>query len=217
MCQPLKLLQFTRGMCYFQRAILGTEPETIKKGLEVLADAEQTILQYNTQAVSYPQSTHQSDIFPAGTVYDLMHAEIQMMYAITAIMNGNVTNALKALMKMRKAYASMGQMFQLEKTYASNRVTKTEESSPAFSAARRSFDFALADGAPDFGSLTSDPIDLFVCQAIHLMAYLTHYRFTLAYASAMACCNGHFRSFQHLSTKLLLSCPTKVTESLDTV
>lgn len=157
--------KFLLGICYFQRAVIGTEPETIKAGLPVLANAEQVVLDFHTRALQDPSVTHSSKIYPPGTVYSLMQAEIQFMYAVVAIANASFSDAIKALMKMRKAYITMQQIFKLEQDYArDHRPQRGDSDATSFKTtnSRRSFDFKLAGDGADFAEMTSDPIDVFV-------------------------------------------------------
>ncbi|QIW99116.1 hypothetical protein AMS68_004634 [Peltaster fructicola] len=77
-------------------------------------------------------------------------------------MNANLTNALKALLRIRKAYTIMSNIYQIEQDYASKLAAQDGSTRISASSRRRSFDFSLAAGVDDFSSLSDNPVDHFI-------------------------------------------------------
>lgn len=109
--------QLGHGCVCFLRAVLGMQKEDIEKALKILADAEHTNAEFLKRAQANPASAHQSEIYPPGTEYALAHAESQLMYAVCAILNASYIESVKGLLKMRKAYATLHDIYETEKKY----------------------------------------------------------------------------------------------------
>lgn len=99
---------------------MGMQKPDIEKGLKILAEAEQLNADFHKRAQSDPNFANKSAIYPPGTEYALAHAESQLMFAVCAIMNASVMESLRALYKVRKAYATLQDIADCEQRYLKN-------------------------------------------------------------------------------------------------
>lgn len=95
---------------------MGMQKEDIEKGVKALADSEATASEFQKRAQSDP-AAHRSSIYPPGTEYALAHAESQLMYAVCAVLNASFIESVKGLYKIRKAWATLQEIVEMEKKY----------------------------------------------------------------------------------------------------
>lgn len=94
-----------RGVISFIEATLGFEADAIKKATDTLHDAEQAASKEHQRAVRHGVSASSS--FPPGLEYSVVHAEAQLLGAVTLFLSESVIDSAKALYKLRKAYQTL--------------------------------------------------------------------------------------------------------------
>ncbi|KAG9240553.1 outer membrane protein-like protein iml2 [Calycina marina] len=105
-----------RGISSFISAILGAEKELLKDAAAALHLAE-TKTWEDMKAAQKDTTAYQSKIYAPGTEYHLCYAISQLTSAITAVMSGSVTEAIKGFYKLRKAYLTLNGILEAEKMY----------------------------------------------------------------------------------------------------
>lgn len=95
-------------MISFIEAILGFEPEAIKKASETLYEAEQAAYKERQKAIRTGHSSSSS--FPPGMEYSIAYAEAQLLSAITLFLSESVIDSAKALYRLRKAYQTFDEV-----------------------------------------------------------------------------------------------------------
>lgn len=106
------------GLCVFVmlRALLGHEPEAIKRATEYIADSEETSADFKARAQT--SEPFESKIYPLGAQYSLCEAHVQVMSAVTGfLLRGGVTESLKGFYKVRKAYMTLQDIAAAEQRY----------------------------------------------------------------------------------------------------
>lgn len=97
--------KLARGVISFIEATLGFEPEAIKKASEELYQAEEAASAERARAVKSNIKT--SSHFLPGLEYSVVHAEAQLLGAITLFLSESMLDTAKALLKLRKAYQTL--------------------------------------------------------------------------------------------------------------
>nr|POE85441.1 mitochondrial outer membrane protein iml2 [Quercus suber] len=110
-----------RGAALFLRAGLGFEKEIMDQASRRLAESEQSATEHLKLAKQNPSSVHQSEIYPVGAEFALCQAESQLMFAVIAVLNQNLTESLKGLYKIRKAFFTLTEIHKAEEKYLENR------------------------------------------------------------------------------------------------
>ena len=105
-----------RGISSFLASMLGVEKELLKDAAAALQTAETKTWEDMKKAQRDP-AAHQSAIYPPGTEYLLCYAIAQLTSAITAVVSGSVTEAIKGFYKLRKAYLTLDGILKIETDY----------------------------------------------------------------------------------------------------
>lgn len=82
-----------------------------------IAEAEESAAEYQRRAIRDPSTAHHSKIYPVGSEYALCHAETQLMSAVVAVLTESLTESLKGFYKLRKAFTTLYEISEAEKTY----------------------------------------------------------------------------------------------------
>lgn len=82
-----------------------------------LAEAEESATEHLKRAKQNPASVHKSAIYPVGAEFALCQAESQLMFAVIAVLNQNLTESLKGLLKIRKAFWTLHAIHKAEEKY----------------------------------------------------------------------------------------------------
>lgn len=114
-----------RGISNFIASMLGAEKELIKEAAAALLIAEAKTWDDMKKAQREP-TAYRSHIYAPGTEYLLCYAISQLTSAITAVLSGSVTEAIKGFYKLRKAYLTLDSIMAVEKTYFERRVGSRE-------------------------------------------------------------------------------------------
>jgi hypothetical protein len=102
-----------RGISSFIASMLGVEKELLKDAAAALQTAENKT--WDDMKKAQRESTaYQSAIYPPGTEYLLCYAIAQLTSAITAVLSGSVTEAIKGFYKLRKAYLTLDGILKVE-------------------------------------------------------------------------------------------------------
>ena len=104
-------------MTYFLRATLGFEREVIDRTSAKLAETEDSALEHQRGTLRDPLASHQSRIYAVGTEYALCTAETQMMAAVLGVLNESLTESLMGFYKLRKAFGTLHEINEAEKTF----------------------------------------------------------------------------------------------------
>lgn len=105
-----------RGISSFIASMLGVEKELLKEAAATLQVAENKT--WDDMKKAQKESTaFQSTIYPPGTEYLLCYAIAQLTSAITAVLSGSVTEAIRGFYKLRKAYLTLDGIMDIETKY----------------------------------------------------------------------------------------------------
>jgi hypothetical protein len=118
-----------RGISSFIASMLGVEKELLKDAAATLQVAETKTWEDMNRA-KREQSAYKSKIYPPGTEYLLCYAISQLTSAITAVLSGSVTEAIRGFYKLRKAYLTLDGIMDIETKYF-QRLRASSESSVA--------------------------------------------------------------------------------------
>ncbi|PQE06328.1 hypothetical protein CJF32_00002034 [Rutstroemia sp. NJR-2017a WRK4] len=105
-----------RGISGFISAMLGVEKELLKEASAILLEAETKSWDDMKKAQKEP-TAFQSAIYPQGTEYLLCYSVAQLTSAITAVLSGSITEAVKGFYKLRKAYLTLDGILDIETKY----------------------------------------------------------------------------------------------------
>ncbi|OAA53322.1 Tetratricopeptide repeat protein 39 [Cordyceps fumosorosea ARSEF 2679] len=119
----------------FMKAILGFEKENIALAAKLLAECEARAWQDLKHAKGRPAA---SQIFPAGTEYEVVVAQTQLMLAVVGVLNESVIEAMSGCLKLRRAYNTLDAIMAKEKEYFKKQRTRTGSGSAAVASARAS-------------------------------------------------------------------------------
>lgn len=100
--------KLAKGVISFIEAILGFEPDVIKKACDMLYEAEQAAYKERQKAIKNNKVS--SSRFPPGLEYSVAYAEAQLLSAITLFLSESVIDSAKALYRLRKAYQTFDQV-----------------------------------------------------------------------------------------------------------
>ncbi|CCE64607.1 hypothetical protein TPHA_0I01010 [Tetrapisispora phaffii CBS 4417] len=99
-----------KGVIEFLEATLGFEAEEMKKASATLAEAEN--LSLKSRQFAQKMDLRSSSIYPPGTVYAVTYTESCLLHALLMIFSESVLEGAKALLKLRKAYYMLQEIFQ---------------------------------------------------------------------------------------------------------
>ena len=139
-------LQLGRGMVAFLRATLGFEQDIMKEAGDRLVIAEAAASDARRRAHRDGYSSH---IYPAGSEYALLDAEVQLMTAVLAVLNESVLESAKGFYRLRKAYATLQEIFDAEKKYLNDKTSsRPDNSRPSTAQSISSFPSSNKGSAP---------------------------------------------------------------------
>jgi hypothetical protein len=93
------------AVTFFMRSILGFEKEVMAQTAAKLAECETKAWDDYRKAQKYAVHNHgASRVYPAGTEYELVRAEAQLMSAVVGVLNESIVEAMKSFYKLRKAF-----------------------------------------------------------------------------------------------------------------
>lgn len=110
-----------RGVIEFLEATLGFEAEEMKKASATLGKAEQLSLK-SRQSVQ-KMELKSSSLYPPGTVYAVTYTESCLLHALLMLFSESMMEAAKALLKLRKAYSMLQEIFEAIKKAERNKKT----------------------------------------------------------------------------------------------
>ncbi|KAI9644780.1 Mitochondrial outer membrane protein iml2 [Ciborinia camelliae] len=105
-----------RGLSGFLSAMMGVEKDLLKEAAVILQVAENKSWE-DMKKAQKESSAFQSNIYPQGTEYLLCYSVAQLTSAITAVLSGSITEAIKGFYKLRKAYLTLDGILEIEKKY----------------------------------------------------------------------------------------------------
>ena len=111
--------KLAKGVICFLQAALGFEQEVMQRASAQLADAEMSASNDHYRAQRDPRAFH-SDIYDKGSEFSLCLAQSQIMSAVVGVLNESLVESVKGFYKLRKAYASLNALMEME-----NRFMKT--------------------------------------------------------------------------------------------
>lgn len=121
-----------RGVIEFLEAVLGFEAAEMKKASATLAKAEELSLKSRQKAQKL--NIKSSSLYPPGTVYAVTYTEACLLHALLMLFSESMMEAAKALLKLRKAYHMLVEIFQ-----ATKKAEETKSANPSRSASQASF------------------------------------------------------------------------------
>ncbi|GAV51486.1 hypothetical protein ZYGR_0AD06690 [Zygosaccharomyces rouxii] len=98
-----------RGVIEFLEATLGFEGEAMRRAANTLAKAEQLSLKSRQHAQK--MNINSSSFYPPGTVYAVTYTESCLLHALVMLFSESMVEAAKALLKLRKAYSMLQEIF----------------------------------------------------------------------------------------------------------
>ncbi|CCH60088.1 hypothetical protein TBLA_0C02820 [Henningerozyma blattae CBS 6284] len=108
-----------KGVIEFLEAILGFEAAEMKKASSTLAHAEE--LSLKSRANAQKLGIRSSSFYPPGTVYAVTYTESCLLHALLMLFSESMMEAAKALLKLRKAYHMLVEIFQAIKKVEQNK------------------------------------------------------------------------------------------------
>jgi len=114
-----------RGISGFIAAMLGAEKDLFKEAAAVLQLAENKTWEDMKTAQREP-TAYQSAIYLPGTEYQLCYAVSQLTSAVTGVLGGSVTEAIKGFYKLRKAYLTLDGIMEVEKKFLNRAAGRHE-------------------------------------------------------------------------------------------
>ncbi|EDO14679.1 hypothetical protein Kpol_282p6 [Vanderwaltozyma polyspora DSM 70294] len=99
-----------RGVIEFLEATLGFEAEEMKKASETLAKAEN--LSLKSRQYAQKNDLKSSSLYAPGTVYAVTYTESCLLHALLMIFSESYVETAKALLKLRKAYYMLQEIFE---------------------------------------------------------------------------------------------------------
>ncbi|QLG74792.1 hypothetical protein HG535_0H01190 [Zygotorulaspora mrakii] len=162
-----------RGVIEFLEATLGFEAQEMRKASATLAKAEQLSLKsrQNVQKMELKSSS----LYPPGTVYAVTYTESCLLHALLMLFSESMMEAAKALLKLRKAYSMLQEIFEAikkaEKTKSKAALSLDNESNESqTSFASVDSPFASADIPYKLGPEEQEDHDLLeYAEKIHRM------------------------------------------------
>ncbi|KAG4026467.1 hypothetical protein MFRU_040g00260 [Monilinia fructicola] len=119
-----------RGISGFLSAMLGVEKDLLKEAAVILQEAENKSWEDMKKAQKEP-TAFQSHIYPQGTEYLLCYSVAQLTSAITAVLSGSITEAVKGFYKLRKAYLTLDGILDIENKYLAKMASSSTTSLPS--------------------------------------------------------------------------------------
>ncbi|KAL3420752.1 mitochondrial outer membrane protein [Phlyctema vagabunda] len=119
--------QLGRGISSFIASMLGVEKDLLKTAATLLLQAESKTWDDMKKAEKEPAS-FQSAIYPPGTEYALCYSIAMLTSAITAVLSGSITEAVKGFYKLRKAYITLDGILAVEQKYIQQRKLSRADS-----------------------------------------------------------------------------------------
>ncbi|KAI9886443.1 MAG: hypothetical protein M1823_001761 [Watsoniomyces obsoletus] len=109
-----------RGIILFIKATLGFEQDVMREALNAVNDAE-TTAGNDLRRAQQDGLGSRSSIYPPGSEFALCQAESQLMCAVVALLNENLTESLKGFYKLRKAYMTLSAIVDVEAKFVKSR------------------------------------------------------------------------------------------------
>lgn len=95
-----------RGMSKFIASMLSAEKESLAEAASLLLVAESKAWE-DMKKAQKEEAAFKSTIYPPGTEYLLCYSVAQLTSALCVVLSGNVTEAIKAFYKLRKAFLTV--------------------------------------------------------------------------------------------------------------
>ena len=104
------------GACvtHFMRSVLGFEKSVMAETTERLNHCESRAWTDGQKAQRLGAAGTSSKVYPAGTEYDLVRAETQLMGAVVGVLHESLVEAMKSFYKLRKAFITLDAIINTE-------------------------------------------------------------------------------------------------------
>lgn len=119
-----------RGISSFLASLLGVEKDLLKNAAALLLAAEEKSWEDMKKAEHQP-TAFKSAIYPPGTEYAVCYSIAQLTSAITAVLSGSITEAVRGFYKLRKAYLTLDGILEVESNYLKQRAVAHRISFPS--------------------------------------------------------------------------------------
>ncbi|CCK69270.1 uncharacterized protein KNAG_0C01570 [Huiozyma naganishii CBS 8797] len=141
-----------RGVIEFLEATLSFEIKEMKIASETLGKAEQ--LSLKSKARVEKEKIKSSSVYPPGTLYAVTYTESCLLHALLMLFSESMMEAAKAVLKLRKAYYTLQEIFETikkareqgKKTASTTNTTTTGNDSSQRSHSSSSASFISMDG-----------------------------------------------------------------------
>ncbi|RDW66185.1 outer membrane protein-like protein iml2 [Coleophoma cylindrospora] len=109
-----------RGISAFLASMLGGEKDLMKNASVLLQAAETRTWEDMKKAEKEPDA-FQSAIYPPGTEYAVCFSIAMLTSAITSVLSGSITEAVKGFYKLRRAYQTLEGILEIEAAFIKRR------------------------------------------------------------------------------------------------
>lgn len=116
------------SVSYFMRSVLGMERQVMDEAMALLNDCEARA--WDDLKAAEKRGPRSNSIYPAGTEYDLIRAEAQLMGAVVGVLHESLVEAMKSFYKLRKAFITLDNIVAIE-ARALGELPATEETGTA--------------------------------------------------------------------------------------
>ncbi|KAF4122258.1 Pfam:IML2 [Geosmithia morbida] len=100
------------SVSYFMRSVLGMERQVMDEAMALLNDCEARA--WDDVKAAEKRGPRGNSIYPAGTEYDLIRAESQLMGAVVGVLHESLVEAMKSFYKLRKAFITLDTIIAIE-------------------------------------------------------------------------------------------------------
>ena len=113
-----------KGVLGFLRATLGFEQDVMKEASEQLQAAETSAYNDHYKA-QHASRAFASNIYETGAEFSLCQAMAQIMSCVVGVLNESLTESIRGIYKLRKAYWTLDSLMRMEQAAARSRSTQS--------------------------------------------------------------------------------------------
>ncbi|KAG9254418.1 uncharacterized protein F5Z01DRAFT_674159 [Emericellopsis atlantica] len=103
------------AVAFFMRSVLGMEKSIMAETTDMLNACENKAFEDAKLAERRGKRAEGNGMYPAGTEYELIRAEVWLMGAVVGVLHESLVEAMKSFYKLRKAFLTLDGIIQIEK------------------------------------------------------------------------------------------------------